>query len=88
MFPYRFRKGRQAGCLGVGAEGLALLKPQTNPLNDGFMRAGYMVRRAFSPTAVAFVKTGQQLTAVDLIGNGITSQGQFALQRLSKMNDS
>ena len=88
MFPFRFRKTPQAGSLGTGAGAFALLKPQTNPLADGFMRPGYMVGRSFAPLAGAFVKTAQQLTATDLIGNGIASQGQFALQRLSKMNDS
>jgi hypothetical protein len=88
MFPYRFRKGRQAGCLGVGADGMGLLKPQTNPLADGFMRAGYLVRGTLAPTAPGFYKTAQQFTAVDLRGTGSALQGQFALSRLSKMNDS
>ncbi len=88
MFPFRFKKGRQAGCLGVGADGMGLLKPQTNPLNDSFLVPGYMVRRSFHPVAGAFNKVGRQLTAVDLTGNGIAGQGQFALQRLSRMNDS
>ena len=88
MFPFRFRKGRQANCLGVGAEGMGLLKPQTNPLNDSFLRPGYMVQRSFAPLAPGYFKTARQFSAVGIVGNGIAIQGQFALSRLSKMNDS
>ena len=88
MFPYRFVKGRQAGCLGIGASGMALRKPQTNPLNDGFLRVGYMVQRSLHPIAGGQYKTSRQFTAVDLRGNGVQLQGQFGLSRLSKMNDS
>ena len=87
MYPYKFVKTMLAGCLGTCVYGYGLAKPQTNPLNDGFARAGYMVRGGLNPTAPGYNKTTQQFAAVDLVGSGLAVQGQFGLQALSRLSN-
>lgn len=86
MLPFfRFRKGRSYDAPGAGADGLGLLKPQTNPLADGFNVPGYAIMRSFAPQAVAYVKDLQQFPSASLVGNGIDMQGQLELQRLAQL---
>ena len=87
MYPFKFVKTMLSGCLGTGVYGYALAKPQTNPLNDGFARPGYMVRGQLAPTAQGYVKSVQQFSHVDLIGTGVGIQGQFGLQALSRLSN-
>lgn len=86
MFPFfQFRKGRSYDAPGAGADGLGLLKPQTDPMADGFNVPGYAIRRSFAPQAIAYVKYGQQFADASLRGNGIDLQGQLELQRLAQL---
>lgn len=80
---FRFRPGRAAGGLGVGAEGMALLQTQSLPLVDGGMSPRYMVRRSFAPLEGARVDLDRGVLAVDLRGNGSYLSGQLALQALA-----
>lgn len=84
-YPYRFRRGKAAGGLGTGASGMGLEQPQSLPANDGFMRAGYLVRRVLAPQSPGFNKYARQFTAVDLVGNGSNIQGQLDLAALAQM---
>jgi hypothetical protein len=84
---FRFRKGRSYDAPGAGANGLGLLKPQTDPMADGFNVPGYAIMRSFAPQSIAYVKDAQQFAEVDLIGNGIASQGQLELQRLAQLTN-
>lgn len=80
---FRFKPGRVAGGLGVGAEGMALLQTQSLPLTDGFMTPRYMVRGSLAPLQGAEVKFDRSVPTVDIRGNGAYLQGQLALQALA-----
>jgi hypothetical protein len=79
-FFYRFTQGFKQS---AGADGLALQRPQTLPVEDGAL--SYRVRGQLYSQAPAYLKAQQQFPDVSLVGNGLSLQGQIELQRLAEL---
>lgn len=71
--------------LGVGAEGLGLMKPQTDPLN-GVYDARKTVRGDLGPLSGAHMATVQYGPQVSLDVNGAGLHGAMTLQALAQFN--
>lgn len=79
---YNFIRGPEN--LGVGTGAMALVRPQTNPVQSIY-GARYNVQRHYGPQAPAFMKWGNQVVPVSILGNGSYLAGQIALQALTDL---
>lgn len=84
-FPFKFLRGKAAGALGSGADGLALQQFQSLPVFE-VRGAGVMVQRSFAPYSGAYIKTSIQGPTDDIIGNGLSLHEQLVLAGLSKLS--
>lgn len=79
---FQFRPGVPSG-IGVGVEGLGLMKPQTDPIYAPYDRR-HSVRGALVPTGEGINKLVQDFQPVSIRGNGVYLSGQMALQALAQ----